>query len=105
MYCRCNLCGKIADWLVLFNYKGKAYATTRCHECKYKPEPQLNNKEPYNEIPLWRGSWAFDATSDSLPYLTRDEVLSHLSSDVILLPNPFEDAEKKKVKLTLHLLY
>lgn len=67
MYCRCNLCGKTADWLVLFNYKGKTYAAARCHECVNKPEPQLNNKEHYNRIPLWYGSWAFDATSDSPP--------------------------------------
>ncbi len=93
MYCRCNLCGKTADWLVLFNYKGKTYAAARCHECVNKPEPQLNNKEHYNRIPLWYGSWAFDATSDSPPYLSCVEVLARLSPDVILLPNSFEETD------------
>ena len=93
MYCRCNLCGKTADWLVLFNYKGKTYAAARCHECLNKPEPQLNNKEHYNRIPLWYGSWAFDATSDSPPYLSCAEVLARLSPDVILLPNSFEKTD------------
>ena len=93
MYCRCNLCGKTADWLVLFNYKGKTYAAARCHECVNKPEPQLNNKEHYNRIPLWYGSWAFDATSDSPPRLSCVEVLARLSPDVILLPNSFEETD------------
>ena len=33
--------------------------------------------------------WAFDATSDSPPYLPCVEVLARLSPDVILLPNSF----------------
>jgi len=94
MYSRCNLCGKIADWLVLFydEKERKTYATTRCHECVNKPEPQLNNKEAYNRIPLWYGSWAFPEVRDDSPFrLPRVEVLARLSPDVILLPNPFEE--------------
>ena len=94
MYCRCNLCGKIADWLVLFYYKGKAYATTRCHECKNKSEPQLSNKEYYNSIPLWYGSWAFPEVRDDSPFrVPRAEVLARLSPEVILLRNPFEETD------------
>jgi len=61
-YPLCNLCGKIADWLVLFydDKNNKTYATTRCHECFRKLEPQLDNKTPYNNLPLWYGFWAFD---------------------------------------------
>ena len=61
-YPLCNLCGKSADWLVLFydDENGKTYATTRCCDCFRKPEPQLNGKIPYNNLPLWYGSWAFD---------------------------------------------
>ncbi len=105
----CNLCGKTAWDIVLFydNKNNKTYATTRCPECVDKPEPQLNNKVPYNDIPLWYGSYAFpEVKVDSMGspgMLTRAEVRSRLAPNVILLHNPFEDQnhlknDKKKVK-------
>jgi len=98
-YPLCNLCGRTAECLVLFydNKNDKTYATTRCPECVKKPEPQLNNKVPYNDIPLWYGSYAFpEVRVDSLdsPFmLTRAEVWSRLAPNVILLHNPFEDQD------------
>jgi len=93
----CNLCGKTARNLVLFydNKNGKTYATTRCPEYVNKPEPQLNNEVPYNDIPLWYGSYAFPEikvdSMNSPVMLTRAEVRSRLASNVIVLQNPFED--------------
>ena len=104
MYCRCNLCGRLADWLVLFydSVEDKKYATTRCDECRDKPEPQLDNKVPYNNIPLWHGSWAFPEyrvdSLDSPIRLTYAEVRARLSPDVIFLPNQFQkDKINKRV--------
>ena len=98
-YSLCNLCGRTAHCLVLFhdNKNNKTYATTRCPECIKKPEPQLNNKVPYNDIPLWYGSYAFPEVRvdslDSPVMLTRAEVRSRLAPNVILLHNPFEDQD------------
>ena len=98
-YSLCNLCGRTARCLVLFhdNKNNKTYATTRCPECIKKPEPQLNNKVPYNDIPLWYGSYAFPEVRvdslDSPVMLTRAEVRSRLAPNVILLHNPFEDQD------------
>jgi len=81
-YPLCNLCGRIADWLILFHDKkdGKIYVTTRCYECLRKPEPQLNNKISYSNIPLWYGAWT--------------EILSRLPPNVILLHNSFEEQDE-----------
>ena len=98
-YPLCNLCGRTACCLVLFHddKNDKTYATTRCPECVKKPEPQLNNKVPYNDIPLWYGSYAFPEVRvdslDSPVMLTRAEVRSRLAPNVILLHNPFEDQD------------
>jgi len=98
-YPLCNLCGRTAHYLVLFHdsKNDKTYATTRCSECVDKPEPQLNNKVPYNDIPLWYGSYAFpEVKVDSMNspgMLTRVEVRSRLAPNVILLHNPFEDQD------------
>ena len=101
-YPLCNLCGRTAHYLVLFHdsKNNKTYATTRCPECVDKPEPQLNNKVPYNDIPLWYGSYAFPEVKvdsmDSPSMLTRVEVRSRLAPNVILLHNPFEDQNHLK---------
>ena len=101
-YPLCNLCGRTAHYLVLFHdsKNNNTYATTRCPECVDKPEPQLNNKVPYNDIPLWYGSYAFPEVKvdsmDSPGMLTRVEVRSRLAPDVILLHNPFEDQNHLK---------
>jgi len=89
---------------VLFydSIEDKKYATTRCDECRDKPEPQLDNKVPYNNIPLWYGSWAFPEyrvdSLDSPIMLTYAEVRARLSPDVIFLPNRFQkDKINKRV--------
>ena len=101
-YPLCNLCGRTACCLVLFHddKNDKTYATTRCPECVKKTEPQLNNKVPYNDIPLWYGSYAFPEVKvdsmDSPGMLTRAEVRSRLAPNVILLHNPFEEQDHLK---------
>jgi len=100
-YPLCNLCGRTAECLVLFydNKKDKTYATTRCPECVDKPEPQLNNKVPYNDIPLWYGSYAFpEVRVDSVDcpdMLTRAELRTHFPN-VVFLRNPFEEQDRLK---------
>ncbi len=103
----CNLCGKTAWNLVLFydNKNDKTYATTRCPECIKKPEPQLSNKVPYNDLPLWYGSYAFPESRvdvDSPVMVTRAELRAHFPN-VIFLRNPFENQvcsenDEKEVK-------
>jgi len=93
-YPLCNLCGRTAECLVLFydNKNDKTYATTRCPECVKKPEPQLNNKVPYNNLPLWYGSYALPelrVDMDSPAMVTRAELRTHFPN-VIFLRNPFE---------------
>jgi len=104
----CNLCGKTAWNLVLFydNKNDKTYATTRCPECVKKPEPQLNNKVPYNDLPLWYGSYAFPDVRvdiDSPAMVSRAELHTHFPN-VIFLRNPFEEQDclknnKKKAEV------
>ena len=100
-YPLCNLCGKTAWNLVLFydDKNNKKYATTRCPDCIHKPEPQLNNKTPYNSVPLWYGSYAFPEVKiyspDSPVMLTRTEVHTKFP-DVIFLRNPFEEKNNSK---------
>jgi len=98
-YSLCNLCGRTAHCLVLFhdNKNNKTYATTRCPECIKKPEPQLNNKVPYNILPLWYGSWAFpDNSVDSPVMVSRAELHAHFPN-VIFLHNPFEEQDSSRI--------
>ena len=98
-YSLCNLCGRTAHCLVLFhdNKNNKTYATTRCPECIKKPEPQLNNKVPYNILPLWYGSWAFpDNSVDSPIMVSRVELHAHFPN-VIFLHNPFEEQDSSRI--------
>ena len=95
-YPLCNICGKHADWLVIFNDRKtkKEYATTRCHEHAKRPEAELNNLSPYDQRPLWYGSWAIDTDSrgeSSLHILSRGKVRSMLHSNISLLSNLFEE--------------
>ena len=98
-YPLCNLCGRTAHCLVLFhdNKNNKTYATTRCPECIKKPEPQLNNKIPYDNLPLWYGSWAFpESRSDSPIMVSRVELRAHFPN-MIFLHNPFEEQDCPKI--------
>lgn len=98
-YPLCNICGKHADWLVVFNDRKskKEYATTRCHEHARTPEPNLNNLLPYDRRPLWYGSWCFSADEgrySSLGIISRVKIRSLLSSNITLLSNLFEKEDE-----------
>ena len=94
----CNLCGKTAWDIVLFydNKNDKTYATTRCPECVKKPEPQLNNKVPYDNLPLWYGSWAFPESRSDSPLMVSRAELRIQFPNVIFLRNPFEEQDHLK---------
>ena len=101
-YPLCNLCGKTAWNLVLFydDKNDKTYATTRCPECVHKPEPQLNNKTPFSNIPLWYGSYTFPELKvdvDSPVMLTRTELRAKFPK-YDFLHNPFEEQNHSKRK-------
>ena len=98
-YPLCNICGEHADWLVIFYMSRgqKQFATTRCQKHNHNPESKLNNKTPYDQRPLWYGSWCFSADegmNSSLGTISRGRIRSTLHSDITLLPNLFEEKDE-----------
>lgn len=99
----CNICGKSADWRCIFSFRENNYAVNRCHKHMNSQEELLNNARPWNNIPLWYGSWALPSVVGNLNHPDRIPVSEILIREarkgkVIPLPNKHEDSDYKKRK-------